>query len=266
MISGTDLALFKAVNNPNDDVSAVGGAMSSTELLGATGEVIPTYTYLSEGDSPITWYYKVFFKNKHASSTLSSPRYWVSNLLGSSSVAANISVVSSSAADNYHKCRCYFTDAYGVNTYEDIVMNGISPVLGNAYVEAGSLYKVEYQTMAGNLVSANGDISITQGTLLGCIPAGCDFATAEALFALETDDGGTPVVAVDQAGTADNRTTAPTQITAWSSARTVGASLLGADLPAGSGQGIWIKISGAVGTLPTLQNRLRFNISGISPA
>lgn len=265
----TDLKFYNVVNRPADDTGAGGGALDTTSEITGTikNEVWNTMVYEASTGSDVVWYYAIGIKNLHSSLTYQTPKFWMKNGLVDSTSDGAVSVMSqSSVDDNTKKVRVYGDDTNGNAISDDITLSANSTSTGTKTFKAGTIDKVELlDATTEALVTAGADIKLSRGTDLGIIPAGFDFATREVRFALATD--GTNI-ALNTSETITNRLTAPLNFSpsTWSDANTESNAVSGVDIPAGSYQIIWFKITGRKGRQPTAQNRLVISTSGTSPA
>ena len=78
-VTDTDLKIYVAANNPNDDTNTNGGTIDAgSEITGALDEVfIDSYSNETGGGNRIV-YRKVFFKNTNGVTTLSAAILWMS--------------------------------------------------------------------------------------------------------------------------------------------------------------------------------------------
>ncbi len=75
----TDLKIYNAAANPNDDTSSNGGAIDAgSEITGALDEVFIDCYSNESGGATRTVYRKVFFKNTNEATTLSNAVIWMS--------------------------------------------------------------------------------------------------------------------------------------------------------------------------------------------
>lgn len=75
----TDLKIYNAAANPNDDTSSNGGAIDAgSEITGALDEVFIDCYSNETGGATRTVYRKVFFKNTNGATTLSAVKIWLS--------------------------------------------------------------------------------------------------------------------------------------------------------------------------------------------
>lgn len=195
-VGASDLKLFQAATMATSfSTASVGGAISATEITGATiGEVLFTMAANSGSGGTKTQYAKAFYKNDHASDDLTTSVIYILNSLDAVPSNGTTSVQSSSASDDGTKfVRVIGEDASGNAQNEDITCNGTTSAAGA--LTFSKIFRCELRaTTGGALTNAAGDITITRSSALGAIPTGYNTATGELDFFLEsTLDGSTTI-------------------------------------------------------------------------
>jgi hypothetical protein len=249
-VSSSDIKQYLSEGNPSDDVSASGGDISDplVEFSDASvGEFIPTFA-IDPSDS-ITWYYKFFSKNTNGSDIWYNVRFWIDNALLSVVAAGTVSLVSASVADDdNYRCKIVGEDSEGSETSEVVEMDGTTLVTSTkSFAKIHYVQFYDYTDEEAPVISTSaGNISITRGILLGKIPYGKSGALGNVEIGLDDD--------IDDDLASTDRLTAPADIdfykanTLATARACTGAS---EQIPAGSAQGIWIKITfegGVTGT------------------
>lgn len=263
------LEFRKATNNPMDDASPSGGAVTTTVVQGTSvGEIIPKGVYAPNGGSDTgPWYYSLYLKNTSATDTFYSPKLYVPNGILGFAATGILQVVSGSAADgNTKKLRVYSRATTGVGQVEEITLNGTTPVYGVQQHLAGTVYKCECRyTADGTLAPVVGPLTVSRGTDILRIPSpimlydsstlSCDFGTGEYLVA------GATALNTNQQVT--NRLTAPTGVSAFSLPTSLENGMAAPDdLGPGDHWQIWIRWLGKSGTLRTSRSRLILIVEG----
>lgn len=202
-VASADIKQYKSASHPTDDVTASGGAITATEITGASiGEIFPRMDI-----DPVvstTWYYKIFVKNTHATDTFYYARFYMANAL-IQPVASGVVALTPDISEtgNYARIVGYSGGAW---TYEDVTFSGTSTVYSiNSF---DYVRRVELRVTATDLLTdCSDDITIVRGITLGKIfyddinSRGCNGAWGESAMALE--------LTVDGAGNVANRLTCP---------------------------------------------------------
>lgn len=186
-VAASDLKLYQATTMPASLTTAtVGGAISATEITGSTiGEVFPTLSASTSGGGAKTCYAAIFYKNTHATDSLTSSKVYLLNALDQPGANGTVSLVSTSASDDTtKKVRVMGRDASGAALQEEITLNGTGSVTGAQTFSV--IHRVELRLVSGGtLTVAAGDITVTRSTALGTIPTGYYSATSEVYFGHE---------------------------------------------------------------------------------
>ena len=251
----TDVIQYASLNMPIDDVSVSGGAIDVAVVIddASIGEFIPTHTI--DPALSTTWYYKLFKKNTHGADTWSDVRFYVENLLIQVVAGGTVSLVSSSSSDDSdYRGKIIGEDNGGNETEENVTMGGTSSVYSvNSF---DKVHRVEFRssTTPYALVAPTGIVTVTRGIQLGVLPSGCNGAWGEIEIALDPDKDDNIQVATRLDAPDDGGAT-PLSLTFYR-ANTYATSLLctgaGGDLPSGSAQGVWVKLTTEAGAKPSL--------------
>jgi len=245
VVINSDILLYQCTNNPADDTSTLGGAISATQITGGSlGEVFNKKASNASGGADKITYGKVFFKNNNGSDTLFSPKFYILNGLLAPVADGVFTVNSTSALDTWTTYKKYLKVSYknsaGTNTYEYIRLNGLTSVNGTGTAEAGELVNIELKTATGtseaesdSQTTSSGDITIARGINLGIIPTGYKTATGCYQIGVEAT--------LDDTETTTNRLTAPTGITFSLPNTESGALDAVADMTTTTAQGIWVE-------------------------
>ena len=235
----SDLKQLRAQYHPADDTSAVGGAVTAAEITGTVlGEVVPVASMVVSNTAQ-TYFYKTFIKNTHATDVAYDVKVWIANGLSNLDTAGRIEIVSTSESDAAPKYARVVGIVGGSETYEDVPLNGTTPVVTTQSFSA--VHRV--QLRSGDAVaSASGDIQIRRqgGPILGIIPQSFSMATAEVEIGLAPSSN-------DNA-TSTNRRTPPSGVTFSRPTNEASALSIG-DLSAGAAWGVWRKYSFAPNVL-----------------
>jgi len=245
-VEASDIKLFKSANHPTDDTAVSGGAISATQIIGASiGEIFP----LMEIDpvSSTTWYYKIFVKNDHATDTFYNVRFYMVNALIQPVATGTVAITPSSSDETgrYVRIIGYVGSSW---TYEDVTLNGTNTVYSTQNFQY--VKRVELRNSTNNLlVDCYDDIIIVRGITLGKIfydtqnSRGTNGAWGEISMSLAPT--------VDDSGDTTNRLTCPddglatpTPLT-FSVPNTLATALtcvsVDTNLDAQEAQGIWLK-------------------------
>jgi hypothetical protein len=235
----SDLKQLRAQYHPADDTSVVGGAVTSSEITGTVlGEVVPVASMIVSNTAQ-TYFYKTFIKNTHATDVAYDVKVWIANGLVDLDTAGRIEIVSTSSDDAAPKQARVVGVVGGSETYEDVPLNGTTPVVTTQTFSA--VRRVQLRS-DGAVANASGDIQIKRqgGPVLGVIPASFSMATAEVEIGLAPSGNDT--------ATSANRRTSPTGI-AFSRPTSEASALSIGDLSAGVAWGIWRKYAFAPNVL-----------------
>jgi hypothetical protein len=236
-VSPSDIKLFKSTNTPTDDTSPVGGAISATQILGATiGEVFRTITANPAGSSSQVRYQKVFYKNTNASLPLNAATIFLANSLDDTPGNGTCTVQSDNSADGSAlQAQVIGIDNTGTPNQEILILNGTNLVTG--VVVWSQVWKVIIQANGTSTPTATtGNITVSVGGIvLGAVPAGFYSATAEIKISAAS--------ALNDASSSVNDLTAPAGFV-FTKPRTYNTGLNVANsgsLTAGAGQGTWVQ-------------------------
>jgi hypothetical protein len=235
----SDLKQLRAQYHPADDTSVVGGAVTSAEITGTVlGEVIPVASMIVSNTAQ-TYFYKTFVKNTHASDVAYDVKIWIANGLVDLDTAGRIEIVSTSSDDAAPKQARVVGVVGGSETYEDVPLNGTTPVVTTQAFSA--VRRVQLRS-DGAVANASGNIQIKRqgGPVLGIIPQSFSMATAEVEIGLAPSSNDTAI--------STNRRTPPTGITFSRPTNEASALSIG-DLSAGVAWGIWRKYAFAPNVL-----------------
>jgi hypothetical protein len=235
----SDLKQLRAQYHPADDTSVVGGAVTSAEITGTVlGEVVPVASMIVSNTAQ-TYFYKTFVKNTHASDVAYDVKIWIANGLVDLDTAGRIEIVSTSSDDAASKQARVVGVVGGSETYEDVPLNGTTPVVTTQAFSA--VRRVQLRS-DGAVANASGNIQIKRqgGPVLGIIPQSFSMATAEVEIGLAPSSNDT--------ATSTNRRTPPTGITFSRPTNEASALSIG-DLSAGVAWGIWRKYAFAPNVL-----------------
>lgn len=209
-LADSDVKLKKSNAHPSDDTTAAGGTKSATVITnGAVGEWFTrlraklTGTIDDSGDIAQE-YQKVFVDNTSSADDLLDGLIYVHNGMIVPPTTGVISFQSTNAGDDSTvKVIAYGEDASNLLNVDSAPLNGVSLVTGAGSVSFIRAFRCKLCAVSNDaLVAALGDISIfIDGTLVGIIPAGYSFATAEVKLWV--------VATTDDSGTSTNRKTAP---------------------------------------------------------
>jgi hypothetical protein len=186
-----------------------------------------------------TYFYKTFIRNTHSVDVAYDVKVWIANGLVDIDTPGRIEIVSTSTSDIAPKYARVVGIVGGSETYEDVPLNGTSPVITTQTFSA--VHRV--QLRSGDAVSnASGNIQIKRqgGPVLGIIPQSFSMATAEVEIGLAPSNNDT--------ATSTNRRTAPSGITFSRPTNEASALSIG-DLSAGVARGVWRKYSFAPNVL-----------------
>ena len=235
-VSSSDLQLYKsATMAANFTTATIGGAISGTLITGGTiGEVLFTMGSNLPGGGNKVQVEKIFYKNTNTVSLLTQSAIFILNALTTVGTAGTVQLVSSSTSDN----STYYVRINGFSSgtnaqLEQITMNGTTAVNGSA--TWSSIVRAENRLVSSGVLSAaNGNITVTRGTVLGIIPAGWRTAISEITIAL----AGT----LNDNGTTTNASTPPSLTFSNPSSYATGISVANSGtMNPGDAQGVWIQ-------------------------
>jgi hypothetical protein len=235
----SDIKQLRSQYHPADDTSAVGGAVTAAEITGiVSGEVVPVGSMFVSNTTQ-TYFYKTFIKNTHAVDVAYDVKVWIANGLTDLDTAGRIEIVSTSADDATPKHARVIGVVGGSETYEDVPLNGTTPVVTTQTFSA--VRRVQLRS-GDAMANASGDIQIRRqgGSILGIIPQSFSMATAEVEIGLAPSSNDT--------ATSTNRRTPPAGVTFSRPTDEANALTLG-DLSAGVAWGIWRKYTFAPNVL-----------------
>lgn len=236
-VISSDLKHYKSANNPSDDTSTVGGAISASEVGSSIGEIFHLRTAAEDEEGDTQYQYKkTFIKNTNADTDYISAVVYLKNSLDDVSGEGEgvVSAASSSASDgSTKKIKVVGEDDEALVITEEIELNGTSEVTGTETFS--KVFWVELRLVSGGaLTNAAGDISIeVDGVGIGMIPTGYNCA----IGIVDVGLAGT----LDDTDTTDDAVTAPSGIS-FSKPRTEATGIDVANsgtLSYGSGQGVW---------------------------
>lgn len=264
----TDLILYPSAATSGDDATATGGAIGSPAVTGGSpGEILPRLRANPAGGAldgagladVQTQYQKGFFANTNTTSDLLLARIFLKNGLIRPSAAGMIYVVIYHVNDAGKQLRCWnaLSGAIGLESINTPSAVGAT----NATVGATAPSWMErcqlVDASSGAQVAAYNDIQIwsgnpsSGGTLLGIVPAGYSWATAEIQML--------GIASINDASTVANRRTPPsgTFSRAYTYARGIVIRLdttndtLGHNTGTPNNQGFWIRMTLQPGMPPT---------------
>lgn len=237
-VSPSQLKLFAATTMATSLTTAnVGGAISATEVLGATiGEVFFTMAAPAESEGDQPQISKTFYKNTNTTDDLTDAKIWLANALDAGD-AGNypVSLQSSNVLDgSTYKGRCQGLDTAGDPLQAEVTLAGTTEVFTG--LDFSVVHSVETRNATtGVLQALNGTLTVRRnGDIIGVIPAGYYSANTEVNIGL--------AAALNDTATTADAETDPSGIT-FSRPRTYadGLAVAGDDLTAEDAQGIWFK-------------------------
>lgn len=268
----TELKLYASANIIGADTGAVGGAISATQIIGASsGEFLPRLRADNTGTIDVnvqTQYQKAFWKNLNGTSSLLDARIYLKNGLKRPAAPATIWIETASSSDANKQLR--FKAVSGSSIVSDPINTPSSP--GTASGANGSINwieRVQLVNMSGVQVNAAADIFIKIGSsygsaeYVGKIPAGYAWATGEVKLA--------GVATVDDNGTSTSRRNAPSGLTFIDAFSYETGIIIRLDenndsLGPGEAQGFWAKQTLQPGMPPSDQVQYVWRLEGESSA
>lgn len=246
-VSSSDMkAYLPATVASSFSTASVGGAISATEFNGNVGQLLFTAAAEASGGSDVTQYAKFFIKNTHSTDPINSYVIWVANSLDEITSASTVSLVSDNASDDSTTTAVVrgFSSGGSPQT-ESVPLNGTTTVTTtNTFLGNVRVYLTN--TSTGALKAAVGEVTVSDSSTIGVIPAGHRSATGEVEIGIESTLGGSTTIALPNV--------APSGVT-FSRPRTEAGGITvdggTGTLEAGETQAVWIKLTLADGTLPS---------------
>lgn len=241
-VTTDEMVLAQAENMRETDTGTQGGAVSDP-LVPITGAVVGEwFSKISAlesgtlGTDLVIEYAKAFECNTNEDGKdLETALWWVDNLLDDVVTPAAIKIQSSSTADDSTLKQRFWYNVGGELVVDDIVYDGTTLVTG-----ADPVVDMVYRSRtllssndAAATLTGNGTIKV--GSVeIGVQPSGFGWSTRELDF--------WKVATLDDSGTSTNRLTAPAGAS-WSRCRSESTALDMGTITAGSGRGLWGRLS-----------------------